>query len=302
MLRAPHLKLTAVHFAKHSLRGGAGLIAIFLTLIIGLVCAAAVIAPLETADRVASQMHARGHDVSDAEVAEMSEQARAEMLRVGTSVIQWATDTSDAQVEYWLQEKPALVSAMLVLLMLFTPLFSCLAGFNQTSGDIGSKGLRYLLIRTERENIFVGRLIGAIIFNAVVLAILFLILALYVAVKIKMYPTGTSLAWLAGGYVRVLIFSLPYVAMCAWISGMIDSPFGSLTVAWLIAYIWPLLVRIGSMSTAQFKYANYLTPWGYKWWLFSENPGMVAAGTAVMLAFAALFLWIGLRMFKKRDL
>ena len=137
---------------------------------------------------------------------------------------------------------------------------------------------------------------------AAVFALLFAVLGIYIVAKIHVHPPGAMAAWLIGGYFRMLLFSLPYIAMCAWLSGSIDSPFGSLVLSLTIAYVWPLFVGIGSAQNQAFGYLGYITPWSYKWWLFSERPWLVAVGALVMLAFTALLVWFGLSRFKKRDL
>ncbi|HUJ63545.1 MAG TPA: ABC transporter permease subunit [Kofleriaceae bacterium] len=298
MLRPPHLKLIARHSVRHGLRGGAGLIAVLATLLIGLLLTSIVISPL---DAVEQQLN-RHSELDAQEVAAYREQAGREVIKIAKGTTEWAMGVSDEQIDYLLGDKPAMISALLILLMLVVPLCACLGAFNQTSGDIGSKGLRYLLIRTERQNIFIGRFIGTAIFTAFVFLVLFLILALYIGLKVHVHPTGDMLLWLAGGYVRIVLFSLPYVALCAWVSGSIDSPFGALVLAMLFAYLWPLFVFIGTRQNEGFHYLQYATPWGYKWWLFSESPGMVAGGVAVMLAFTAALVVLGNYRFAKRDL
>ena len=299
MLRPPHLQLIAKHSVRHSLRGGAGLIAILATLGIGLILASIVLSPLEQVD----QALARHSEIGSEEAKLAKQKAEQDVIKIADKAVGWVMDASPEQREYLSTDKPALVSAVLTLLMIFGPLFACLAGFNQTSGDIGSKGLRYLLIRTERENIFLGRFIGTTIMMAVVYAILFAILGIYLAVKVSVHPTGDMMLWLAGGYLRILMFSIPYIALCAWISSTFSSSFGSLVLSLLFAYGVPIFVLIAKGMTSGYAgYLDYLVPWGYKWWLFSEQPAMVAAGTGVMVAFTAALIWVGNYLFQKRDL
>lgn len=298
MLRPPHLNLIARHSVRHSLRGGAGLMAIFLTIATGLLMASFVLSPLEAVDRQLAR-----HKELSAEAREAEENnATQEVIKIGKKAMSWAMDAPDEQIDYLVLEKPALISAILILLMLLAPFHACVAGFNQTSGDIGSRGLRYLLIRTERENLFIGRFIGTVLFMMAVYAILFAVMAFYVAVKIKAHSTSDMVLWLMGGYVRTVIFTIPYIALCAWVSSSIDSPFGALVLALLGVYGWPLFVTIGSMSADWFHYLGYVTPYGYKWWLFSDKPYMVALGVLVMAAWTALFVWFGRWRFQKRDL
>jgi ABC-type transport system involved in multi-copper enzyme maturation permease subunit len=304
MLRIPHLQLIARHSVRHSLRGGAGLIAILATLLIGLVAANFIIVKgeqdLQRLDRrLDAELATRSGEISAEQANEMKS---AMARRILGGAMDSVMDVSHEQTSYLTDDKPAMVSAILVVLMLFAPLFSTLAGFNQTSGDIGSKGLRYLLIRTERANIFLGRLIGTTVMMMVVYAILFAILGLYIAAKVHVHPTGDMLLWLLGGYLRIVIFSVPYIALCAWISSTFDTPFAALVMALLFAYVVPLVALIGNLSSPAFEYVNYAIPWGYKWWLFSEQPAMVAGGIAIMAAFTGGLVWFGNWRFHKRDL
>ena len=298
MLRRRHLELFARHSVRHGVRGGAGLIAIFATLLVGLVMASLVITPLEALDK---QIQSHG-ELDSAQVQQVQEQTREDVMKVAKKAMGWAIGASDAQVDYLTTDKPALISAILILLMVVTPLFACLGAFNQTSGDNATRGLRFLLIRTERPNIFVGRFIGTLLFMAAVFALLFAVLGIYILAKIHVHPPGAMAAWLVGGYFRMLLFSLPYIAMCAWLSGSIDSPFGSLVLSLTVAYVWPLFVAIGSAQAHAFGYLGYLTPWSFKWWLFSERVWMVGVGALAMLGFTALLVGFGLSRFKKRDM
>lgn len=298
MIRGRHLELFARHSVRHSLRGGAGLIAIFATLVVGLVMASIVISPLEAVDREIQ----RQTTVDSAHAQQLEEHAQGDVIKIAKKAMGWAIGASDEQADYLTNDKPAMISAILVLLMLVTPLFACLAGFNQTSGDNATRGLRFLLIRTERQNIFLGRFLGTVAFMAAVLALLFAVLGLYIVAKIHVHPAGDMMLWLGGGYLRLVVFSLPYIALCAWLSGAIDSPFGTLVLGLALVYVWPLFVGIGAAQQHAFSYLGYLTPWAYKWWLFSERPWMVGAGVLVMLGFTALLVAFGLSRFKKRDL
>ena len=301
MIRTPHLKLIGGHSVRHGIRGGAGLVALLCTLLLGLILANIVISPLELVDKGVGQMHRDDGD-SEAEVAVAKAGVNGEVMKLGRKAIDWAVSPTPAQLDYMTNDKPVIVSAILVLLFLVTPLLTCLGGFNQTSGDIGSKGLRFLLIRTERPNIYLGRFIGTFLFSAVIYAVLFAILALYMAGKVHVHPAGAMVGWLGQGYFRLLLFSLPYMAMCAWISSSIDSPFGSLVVALLVAYVIPMIVGMAGNINEAARYGQYITPWGYKWLLLEPLGLPLLGGIAVMLGFTGLFLFIGLTNFNKRDL
>jgi len=293
--------LIARHSLRHGIRGGAGLVSIALTLLIGLGAANCAIGPLEGAQKQVDVMVDHSQ-IDAADRAAAKDRASQGVVKIASKAIDWAVDPSADQLHYLTEEQPAMVSAVLVLLFLVTPLFACLGGFNQTSGDIATKGLRFLLIRTERDNIFIGRFVGTYLFSAFVNLMLFLILAIYMVAKVKVHPASDMFLWIMQGYLRMMIFTLPYICLCAWISCAIDSSFGSLAISLLLAYVLPLVIGVGASVEPAVRYGQYITPWGYKYWLLEPFGGTLLAGIGIMLAFSAAFLFLGHRYFTQRDL
>ena len=300
MIRSNHLKLIAQHSVRHGIRGGAGLMSILITLVLGLILASVVIMPL---DALNQEMAQYGDRLTPDQRAEVTATIHRKVAEIASGAIKWTMEPEPAQLEYLTRDKPAMISAILVLLFLVTPLLSCLGSFNQTSGDIATKGLRFLLIRTERPNIFLGRFIGTLLFTALVNLLLFSILAVYMAAKVKVHPAGDQALWLFQGYLRMMVFVLPYVAVCAWVSCAIDSSFGSLVISLLMVYFVPLFIgRAAAAISDSISYAQFITPWGYKYWLLEPLGGKLFGGIAIMLAFTGAFLFLGMRHFGKRDL
>ncbi len=289
-LNKEHVALIAKNQAKFGIRGGTGLIFALFTILAGLIIGAALVDP-------ASELQNAG--ASDVEVAQFADEIVTE---VGRPVVKWATDASEDQLDFWLVENPALISAFLILFAIFVPFLSGLGSFNQLSGDIGSRGIRYLLLRTERINLFMGRFIGTYLFCLVVYAVLFAIMGLFFIFKLDFYGTGDMLLWLLRGFLVVSLYTLPFVAICSWVSCAIDSPFGSLSLCYLLIGGVPLIVWIAGRMNEYAGYLKYITPNAYKQWLFDPNIGKALGGGAIMLAFTAFFLFIGTRHFEGRDL
>src|SRR5205085_975633 len=152
-------------------------------------------------------------------------------------------------------------------------------------GDIQYKGLRYLLLRTERANLFLGRFIGTVLFTVMILAIFFLVLFLWMALKARFYGVGEVGLWLLQGFVAVVFFALPYIALCSWISASLSSPFLSLTCCEVIALSVPLLVNLMSETEPKMKYVGYIVPWPLKYELLHPNALHVLGAMGAMLGF-----------------
>ncbi len=292
-LRGSHLNLIARQHAKYSIRGGTGLVFTFLTLVTGLIIASIFI---DSIGNIQKSMEQAGEKSSKKQVLE-------EVVdTVGKPAVKWAIGGDAEQAEYLLEKKPALVSAVMIVLLFALPFLVAMGSFNQLSGDIGSKGLRYLLPRTERANLFFGRFIGTYVFVLLVLALLMGVVLIYLVLKAKLYPAGDVTMWMLRGYLAMALLALPYVAFCSWFSAMLDMPFGTFAVTQLIIGFLPLFASLGQGAADEAKYINYVMPWPWRYDLLHPAPGRFLAATAVMLGFTALFLFLGARHFQKRDL
>ena len=100
----------------------------------------------------------------------------------------------------------------------------------------------------------------------------------------------------------MMVFTLPYVCLCSWISAAVDSAFAALALALLLAFFAPLFLAIAANINDSAKYAQFITPWGFKYWLLEPVGAKLVGGIGAALGFSSLFLWLGHRTFTTRDL
>jgi ABC-2 type transport system permease protein len=295
-VRGQHLRLVAMQYATHAIRGGTGIVFTLVMLLACLVIASIWVGPMEGKQSMRARFgNVQGAAVSDEEIIH---EAKARTF----TLVAWATDHDSKMEDHLTFQKPAAISATLMILLFAIPFLVCLGSFNQLSGDIQYKGLRYLLLRTERANLFLGRFIGTVLFTMMILAIFFLVLFLYMTFKARFYGVGEVALWLLQGYVAVVFFALPYIALCSWISASLNSPFLSLTSCELIAASVPVVVSLMTNTEPKFKYVGYIMPWPLKFELLHPNALHVLGAMGVMLAFTGLFVVLGLLTFQRRDL
>lgn len=304
-----HVQLIAKYSARYSVRGGIGLVFLLLSLTFGLLVAHVMLQPVEL---VAAEYakNARGATAAEANV-----RALEVLTDHAHPVVTWMLASSgprgaDAEAEaaakswadYLLHERPALLSAIFLILLLGWPLVVVFGAFDMFSGDIGSRQLRYQLLRADRGSIYFGRLLGMVVTFVLVLLLLGVTMTAYIGLKHSLYPWSDLLGWSAYGTAALIVVSLPYVALCAWISTGFGSSFASLTIASLVIGGVPLFATIGGAYHETAKYVNYVLPWGFQEHLFHPDAGKVALAVAGCLAQTALFTWLGHRKFTTRDL
>jgi hypothetical protein len=322
-----HILLISLQSAAHAIRSGTGLVFFLLSLLFGLGVAQAVFLPVEMAKNPAAlgQPNRPGMATEDAVSVILEQSGPIVAWALGGKGRRKATgnqagfsdnssvappDTAaaarEAAIERWsdylLRERPGLLSGIFLLLLFGVPRLVPLVAFNQISGDVQSKGLRYLLLRTERANIFFGRFIGTTVFAIAVIAVLIATITLYLGLKIRIYEAGPLALWGLHGFAALAILMLPYVALCSWFSATITSPFLSLIASSAVISGVPLFAWMMSWRWKPAGELQYLLPWAWQNHLLHNDWTHVALAAIGCVTYTAVFLAIGYWQFERRDL
>ncbi|MEO0478878.1 MAG: hypothetical protein AAF196_05305 [Planctomycetota bacterium] len=310
-------RLVAAHSSKYSLRSGVGLIFILLSLMFGLIVAQSLLSPVERLARdVAKQQ--------GAETPEEREELRREVLDqivdqarpavawvLGSSSvdkIEDETERVEAREDYeeWtsslLDDKPALLSAILLVLLWGWPFVVAVGAFDLVSSDVGSRRIRYQLLRVDRSSIFFGRLFGTVLTFIAVLVMLLGVVVLYMGLKLPYYEMSDLISWGAYGGLCLVVVSLPYIALCSWISATVSSAMASLTLSVLVIGGIPLFSVLGGQTSEHADKVLYLLPWGTQSHLFHHDTTLSVGAMLGCLGYTALFTFLGHRKFVTRDL
>jgi hypothetical protein len=304
-----HVGLLMRSHAKYAVRGGSGLTFVLLVVILGLTVAGILLNPIDELRKEFEREH--GTSIS-------REKFIDGVVQGVSPVIAWwldafttdedghrSVDVRNPHVKFLLEDRPALLSVMFLVLVALAPFLMGFGGFNQLSGDIANRGLRYLLLRTSRTNIVIARLLGTFLFSAVTSFFTIAVIVAFLALRYRIYPLGELAGWGVCGWAVLNLFSLPYLALCTWVSTAVASPFAALAVAQMaigvpivgIKYAKILLAAHGNLD-----WLDRLTPWGWKFDLLHPDLAKVALAAAVMIGFFLLFALLGMRQFVKRDL
>lgn len=296
-LQSKHLRLVAAYWVRFSVRTGGGLMAIFLMLFSGLMIAHLFITPVEELLDKAPEV---GH--TQAEAAD--DIARVAQREEFVGLVRWLTGQEQSEVEYLLRDQPALLSLIWLILLVVFPFVTVIGSFNQTAGDIGNRGLRYLLLRTARPNIYAGRTVGTFAFCLASLVLLFILVLLYVGLKLRLYPFGELIGSGALGFLALTVLMLPYLTLCGWLSSLFDSAFASLAVCVLVVGGSIIVFKLvdSAAPNNDLGWLERLTPWGWKYDLLSGDMQTRMLAFGVMLGFSAVFFLLGNLHFSRRDL
>jgi len=317
-VNARHLGLIGRNAAYHTVRGGAGIMFLLMALVFGLFVAQIILTPVEM---MMSSAAREGHPLPTEEVL-------SQIINIARPIVRWMvggkldlqppsvedlakaatsrTNPAQTPLDRWaaflLDDRPALMSAILLILMFGVPLLVPVLAFNQTSGDIQSRGLRYLLLRTERANIFFGRFLGTVVFSIAVLGFIVAIITSYLNWRLRIYHSGPLWGWSFHGFLALVLTAVPYIALCASISASVSSPFLSLITSSLIIGGVPLFAWLGALKWNAVGLVKLLTPWGVQQHLLHPEASHVAGAAVLCIVYTAVYLLIGRRYFERRDL
>jgi len=306
--------LIANYSARYSVRGGIGLVFLVVSLTFGLMVAHTMLQPVE---RISRQVAER---MKDREAAEVTKEVVQSLTQQAKKVVAWMVSSesssakdaassrrSDEDAEVWadylLDSRPGMLSAIFLILLFGWPLVVAFGAFDLYAGDISSRQLRYQLLRADRGSIFFGRLFGMLLTFVAVLVLLGVTVTVYMGFKLSVVYSWSALCgWAAYGTLAMVCVSVPYVALCAWLSAACGGSFFSLTMASLAIGGVPLLSLFARMQHEAGGYLLYLLPWGFQMRLFHHDPSQVALAVGGCALQTLLFTWLGYRKFTTRDL
>jgi ABC-type transport system involved in multi-copper enzyme maturation permease subunit len=305
-----HLALMSLNFNHSALRSGTGVVFLLFALFFGLAIAHATMAPIELGESfLKEQGLAMSREEMVNEIVGNIRKMIQPLLPGGRpdeslSATENATRRKNAErwMAYLVDENPAMLSAIFAGMLFGLPLIIATGAFNLFSGDIQHRGLRYLLLRTERANIYFGRFIGISLFSAAIMALLTLTIGVYLRAKLGIYEPDAIFRWSLRGFLALAILTLPYAAFCAAVSGSIDSPFASLTICSLAISFIPVGALVGATYWEPLRLLNYLLPWWTHAYFMHPDVSVVLGATAAGLAYTAFYLGVGYWNFARRDL
>jgi ABC-type transport system involved in multi-copper enzyme maturation permease subunit len=320
-----HIRLISLYWSRYVVRSGSGLVYLMIALVFGLSVAHIIIMPVERL--MALQKKQMGQTDPQAinktiidigqpiiqfvlgiksleQIAKEAVSPQFPLPNDTSNTAQSGNNTSgfDPWTNFLLDKKPALLSSIFLILIFGMPFVISFLAFNQISGDVQNHGLRYLLLRTERCNIFFGRFIGTVLFSTAVMAIIIATITFYLGMKTRLYPATDLTIWAVQGFLALAILMVPYIAVCSLISASVNSPFLSLVLAKVVIAGVLLMSILGGFAWKPAKYLLYALPWGWQNNLIHPAPAHWLGAVLASLAYTAFFLTLGYIRFETRDL
>jgi len=150
-------------------------------------------------------------------------------------------------------------SAYWQLSLYLFPIFSVLFSADQTASDRDRGSLRFLTMRCSRDSIFLGRFVGQMIIQTI-LVILTLITTFIVSIYSNPAALISSLQCLLLISANLFFVLLPFTAMMALLSAAVRSPRQAMILAVLLWTLVSATLTSISQHWPMFEFLTYLIP------------------------------------------
>lgn len=262
------------------------------------------------------EQSAREQGASPEDIAEARKKIDDAMAEQRKEFIKTFLSNDEAMAE-------ALAAIPLVLLIVFKmtlrflPLYMGIMGFDQISGEVGPRSIRYLTVRSRRSSVLLGKYLAQATLLAILMFVVDLTLCVYARATTPDFTTGAMFATFARFWVSAIIFSLAYLALTTLCSALFRTPAVSLVtniialfVLWLVAFIGEAFPLEGTRrldgtlesTTSPGAYLRYASVWHYNSDLLHPQLSHASMAALAHLGFAAAFLLIAWAILRRRDL
>lgn len=322
----PHIPLIAGQSVKQTLRSPAGVIMFLVIMFIGLFTAQLLLLPIEFVGKQAGQM---GMEMDRENAVEQIESTAVPLLgrilkrvtgepvekggglgallqpQLQPPPMELKEEGSILDAEAWafflIREKPAFLSVLFLVFCMIIPSIVIFSSFNQIAGDAKNRGLRYILMRTDRQSLFIGKLIGSIAVTILFLLVLLISILVYVRIKLDLYAAYSLLQWGVRGLIGFTVISVPYITLALAFSGLIDSGAGALGASLGMLIIVPLLGRLFNSIWEPLQFISLLLPYKLSFFIFHPKGWVVLLSLIGLFGYAVLYGFLGLFYFNRRD-
>lgn len=217
------------------------------------------------------------------------------------------TEVWSAEVGAYLAECPSVIVALLKASLWFIPFLTLVIGFEQVSGDLQHRSMRYTVLRATRTSIVAGKAM------AVWIIVSMLLLLLHAFVWIVTWLRGDGaiadiLAWGPHLWVHAVFFTAAYAGLTILMSSLVRRPIICLFIGMIVFFgisVTDLAVDVAikskSTTFAWLKYVGYAIPDYYESWMVSPNIAKQVGAMTILLGFGALATAAAAWLMNRRD-
>jgi ABC-2 type transport system permease protein len=216
--------------------------------------------------------------------------------------------SDDSAMMEALSRVPLEVLVVFKITLFFLPAYVALMGFDQLSGEVGPRSMRYLTVRARRSSVLLGKFLSQATLLLGLVLIIDLAIFVYARIANPTFGYADVVINLIKFWLAAIVFSLAYVSLTTLCSSLFRSPAVSLVFNFILLFVFWLMDTIGRASQAAYgdasvvRFLRYLSPSYYAGNLLHPRLAEFAASGAAYAGFATIFLLGAYAVLRARDL
>lgn len=228
--------------------------------------------------------------------AQVGEEMRKGMLGFLTS--------NDSAMMEALAQVPMEVLVVFKITLFFLPAYVALMGFDQLSGEVGPRSMRYLTVRARRSSVLLGKFLSQATLLLGLVLIIDLAIFVYARVANPTFGFADVALNLLKFWLAAIVFSLSYVSLTTLCSSLFRAPAVSLVFNFILLFVFWLMDTIGRWAGEEsaLRFLRYLSPSYYAGNLLHPRLAEFGASGAAYAGFATIFLLGAYAVLRARDL
>ena len=275
------------HEVKRSLRSAKTLVLLILYALATLISGLVFIAATRTLqDKLNEALTGR----------ELPPEALMQMKLGGLSTI---FGKDEEQLKY-LASMPLIVIFFAWFALFFLPLLTALIGFDQVSGELQTRSIRFVSLRARRGSLLAGKVLAQLALLFGLTAIINLAVFGYAALSIKDFPVGSGFLAMARFWALTLVYASAYVGVATLCSTLFRTPIFSFLTAVAFLFLTWVLALLAHLEKLSF--IKYALPSHYEDGFFKADTVAVLGSVGALCGFAAAFLALAYFALRTRDL
>jgi ABC-type transport system involved in multi-copper enzyme maturation permease subunit len=203
-----------------------------------------------------------------------------------------------------LEQLPGVIENVFKVNLFFLPIYVTLMGFDQISGEVGSRSIRYVTLRARLSSILLGKFLMQTTLLVGLVLVIDAGIFLYARYTFPNFTLGAMALNLVKVWLATLVFSLAYVALTTLCSSLFRASGLSLVFNFALVFAFLLMELAGRYYEGKsfLGFLRFLTPSYYSTGLFSREPREFVQSSLIYLSFTLLFLGGAYGVLRSRDL
>ncbi len=229
-------------------------------------------------------------------------QAQHYMNTFLVGVVKWFLGGNSEAVNFLVFDRPIAMSAFFLFSLLLMPILVQFLSFNQVSGYVSRKSIRYIIPKTGRLELYLGLFTSNLTFFSLVSGALTAVMTVGWMLVGSEVGTGMVVGYSLRIFIAVWLSCLPIMAMMSMVAALTGSP---VATVFLGAGAYGLLDIAGHFASQQTPYGEilyWILPLQVKYWFVYPGVGRFLAASALMIVYTAAFLTLGWVFLKRRNL